>query len=106
MTFSSEYASTGPVYTNGTLHNIAWRHDDMAGGEGQIHFATSTDGVTYDKLYQVSGLGRNYNGQEPALGVNNTLVAIAFTGCTNNLASNQCLQTPLTQAVGTQRCSC
>ena len=90
MTFSSEFAPTAPVYTNGTLHNIAWRHDDMAGGEGQIHFATSTDGVTYDKLYQVSGLGRNYNGQEPALGVNNTLVAIAFTGCTNNLASNQC----------------
>ena len=90
MTVTSNWASTAPAYVNGTLHNIVWRHDGISGSNGQIHFATSTDGVTYDKLYQVSGLGRNYNGQEPAIGVNNTLAAIAFTSCTTNLSSNIC----------------
>ena len=89
-TVTSNWADVAPQYVNGTSHNVVWRHDGISGGVGQIFYSTSSDGITFDKAYQVSGLGVNYNGQEPAIGVNGTNVAIAFTGCTTNLASNQC----------------
>lgn len=49
-----------PSMSNGTGFSLAWRYDDLAGGQGQILYAKSTDsGQTFDRIQQVSGLGEN-----------------------------------------------
>jgi len=84
-TVTSNWAPTAPQYVNGTNHHMVWRHDGISGGHGQIYHATSSDGVTFNKVNQVSGLGINYNNQEASIGVNGTNVAIAFTGCASSI---------------------
>ena len=87
----SDYSEMAPSISNGTGFSLAWRYDDLSGGVGQIMYAKSTDsGKTFDTIQQISGLGRNYNNQDAYVGANGTNVAVAFTACTTNLASNIC----------------
>jgi hypothetical protein len=87
----SDYSEMAPSMSNGTGFSLAWRYDDLAGGQGQILYAKSTDsGKTFDIIQQISGLGRNYNNQDAYVAANGTNVAVAFTACTTNLASNIC----------------
>ena len=87
----STWSEMAPSMSNGTGFSLAWRYDDLAGGQGQILYAKSTDsGQTFDTIQQVSGLGRNYNNQDPYVAANGTNVAVVFTACTNNLSNNIC----------------
>jgi len=82
LTITSDWGYTDPNIASGSNFHLSWRDDSFSGGEGQIYIASSSnDGLTFDEIQNISGLGVGYNAQEVSIGSSGTLVAAAFTAC-------------------------